>query len=47
VLVTDDLNLDGDTDDEDEGRGDLLLIRVEFEGRQRVSALRLDPTASN
>lgn len=46
ILVSHDLNLDGDTDDEDEGRADLLLVRVEFDGALIAEALRLDPFAA-
>jgi hypothetical protein len=46
ILVTNDLNLDGDSDDEDEGRADLLLVRVEFDGALVAEAVRLDPLAT-
>jgi len=44
VIVSDDLNGDGDTDDPDEGQENLLRIEVSDEGRLLARTIRLNPT---
>ena len=46
VLVSDDLDGDGDADTEVEGRNDLFRITVYYDGRPVTEVLRFDPIAN-